>query len=176
MYTQFAMLQIPSATKLQEGRIMEAKNTKNWWYYSNKYLIHIFFILLLHDVIFHISIDELLNHLFKNICSNFWIFLELYKLHSKSLHVHAYIYRVTVHFGSNYKFTLCNANRLLKCFSTDRATVSTVRQLPFPLFPKCCEYWYTSMKKYQTVNVNEDKLHIHEPTDVRKWKYSTVRQ
>lgn len=103
MYTQFAMLQIPSATKLQEGRIMEAKNTKNWWYYSNKYLIHIFFILLLHDVIFHISIDELLNHLFKNICSNFWIFLELYKLHSKSLHVHAYIYRVTVHFGSNYK-------------------------------------------------------------------------
>lgn len=29
MYTQFAMLQIPSATKLQEGQIMEAKNTKN---------------------------------------------------------------------------------------------------------------------------------------------------
>lgn len=136
MYTQFAMLQIPSATKLQEGRIMEAKNTKNWWYYSDKYLIHIFFIPLLHDVIFHIPIDEFLNHLFKNICSNFWIFLELYKLHSKSLHVHAYIYRVTVHFGSNYKFTLCNANRLLKCFSTDRVTVSTVRQPPLPSFPQ----------------------------------------
>lgn len=159
---------------------MEAKNTKNWWYYSNKYLIHIFFILLLHDVIFHISKDELLNHLFKNICSNFWIFWS-YINYIQNPCMYMLIYRVTVHFGSNYKcifislpFQVCNANRLLKCFNTDRVTVSTVRQPPFPLFPKCCEYWYPSMKKYQTVKVNEDKLHIHEPTDVRKWKYSTV--
>lgn len=82
---------------------MEVKNIKNWWYYFDKYLIYIFFIFLLYDVIFYIFIDEFLNYLFKNICFNFWIFLELYKLYLKFLYVYVYIYRVIVYFGSNYK-------------------------------------------------------------------------